>query len=216
MNRTRAIAYAMLTVSIVLAGSAIAGIQGTKHDFTATGDPTGKAYNKTSNMCGPCHVPHNPKLSLPLWARAQTAKTFELYKDNAEYTAGHAASYDSSPDSFTGSRTRACMSCHDGTIAVVTGVSLAETDSSWIMTDNGTADPVATTPQSGLKGSHPVGVTYSPAWAGYKDISSEKDIKLEHGKVQCTTCHGPHDNTNKHFLVKSNTSSAICTTCHSK
>jgi len=216
MKRTRILAYALLAATAVLAGSAVAGIQGTKHDFTSTGDMNGKAYNKTTDMCGPCHVPHKPKQNVPLWAHTLTTKTFELYSSNPEYTGGHAASYDASPVNFEGSRTRACLSCHDGTVAVVTGLTLSSADSSWMLYSNGSAVPASASPQNGLMGTHPVGVTYSPTWAGFKDISTDASVKLENGKVQCTSCHAPHDNSNSFFLVKSDDGSALCMTCHDK
>jgi len=217
MNRTRSFVYAILAAAVVLAGSALAGnIKGTKHDFTATGDPTGLGYNKTDEICVPCHVPHRPKQNVPLWAHTLTTKTFELYSDNADYTGGHAGAYDTSPSNFSASKTRSCLSCHDGTVAVVTGLTLSSSDAKWILMNNGTPVPAATTPQGGLRGSHPVGVTYSAVWAGFKDISADTHVKLENGKIQCVTCHTPHDNDNSFFLVKSDDGSALCMTCHDK
>lgn len=35
-------------------------------------------------------------------------------------------------------------------------------------------------------------------------------------KVECATCHDPHDATNGTFLRKANTGSAVCLTCHVK
>jgi len=36
------------------------------------------------------------------------------------------------------------------------------------------------------------------------------------GRMQCTSCHDPHNNDYGNFLVKDNIFSAICTTCHQK
>ena len=216
MTRNKVVGYLMLAVFTVLAGSALAGITGTKHDFTGSGNPAGKGFNKTTDMCGPCHVPHRPTQNVPLWAHTLSTKTFQLYDDNATYTSGHGAAYDVSPIDFAGSKTRACMSCHDGTLASVTGVTLAAADASWILWDAGAGVPAATSPQTGFKGSHPIAVTYSSAWAGYKDISADPNVKLEAGKVQCTSCHEAHDNTNTYFLVRSNTNSGLCLVCHNK
>ncbi|MCF6192532.1 MAG: cytochrome c3 family protein [Candidatus Hydrothermae bacterium] len=41
-------------------------------------------------------------------------------------------------------------------------------------------------------------------------------MHLEGEKVQCGTCHNPHDNTNAPFLEASNTGSQLCLTCHLK
>ena len=49
---------------------------------------------------------------------------------------------------------------------------------------------------------------------GPKDGAGE--IPLFGGTVQCASCHDPHDNTNAPFLRKTNTASALCSTCHQK
>lgn len=36
------------------------------------------------------------------------------------------------------------------------------------------------------------------------------------GKVTCTTCHDPHNNTNPHFLRVDNSSNALCLECHAE
>jgi len=39
---------------------------------------------------------------------------------------------------------------------------------------------------------------------------------LQATKMQCSSCHDAHDNTNGKFLVMSNTASALCIVCHTK
>ena len=38
---------------------------------------------------------------------------------------------------------------------------------------------------------------------------------IRNGRVTCTTCHDPHDNTNPHFLRVPNNNDALCLDCHS-
>ncbi len=40
------------------------------------------------------------------------------------------------------------------------------------------------------------------------------DVKLFRGRVECPSCHNPHDPTNEPFLRKTMAASALCTTCH--
>ncbi len=42
------------------------------------------------------------------------------------------------------------------------------------------------------------------------------DVKLFMGRVECPSCHNPHDPTNVPFLRKTMAGSALCTTCHNK
>lgn len=94
-----------------------------------------------------------------------------------------------------------------------------------------------------LKNDHPVGVTF-PATSGVgtdfrtPDLSkgttrffddgdgqmNSNDVRLYDGKVECASCHDPHGVApggpgtafNPSFLRVTNTSSALCLTCHSK
>jgi len=49
--------------------------------------------------------------------------------------------------------------------------------------------------------------THGPTLAAVAD-------HLRSGKVTCTTCHDPHDNSNPHFLRVDNASNALCLACH--
>jgi|SRR3989344_4352626 len=192
---------------IGFAAIAQAEVQGSKHDFTSTG--SGPITTQTE-LCSACHVPHNPKVNVPLWSHELTVKQFELYNENAEYAGGNSAAYDSSPTNLTGEKSRLCLSCHDGTVAVV-GVTFI-TDVNRLI--GNTADT--------LMSSHPVAVNYNTvkttAPTKFRDIAADPDVKLDtNGKLQCTTCHNPHNVVpNSKMLSKSNTRSALCVTCHIK
>jgi predicted CXXCH cytochrome family protein len=105
------------------------------------------------------------------------------------------------------------MSCHDGTVAIgnfgtitsdthyVTGKSLLGTN---------------------LSNDHPIGFTYDAALVSADPglVSPATvvtaGLPLFSSKMECSTCHGVHDNTNAPFLRKTNASSALCLTCHIK
>ena len=87
-----------------------------------------------------------------------------------------------------------------------------------------------------LRNDHPVGFAYTAALvtqdrqdtgyatdqlvtpnpAGYVGDQSVRLFGPSKNMVECGTCHNPHDNQYGKFLVKSNTNSALCTTCHLK
>ncbi|MFW6163065.1 MAG: cytochrome c3 family protein, partial [Planctomycetota bacterium] len=82
-----------------------------------------------------------------------------------------------------------------------------------------------------LSGSHPVSFVYDDALAIENNAAGDMplrlpstlddiDVKLDaQGRIQCTTCHDPHDDSNyvpnrvPHFYVKPSWS-AVCLTCH--
>lgn len=93
-----------------------------------------------------------------------------------------------------GQETLMCLSCHDGVNAPSTGSASA---------------------------SHPSSVAY-PEEAGYRspDEVEERGAHLATGeegpRVECTSCHNPHDNAQGYFLRMSNRGSALCFACHIK
>lgn len=68
-----------------------------------------------------------------------------------------------------------------------------------------------------LTDDHPVSMNYAtsadyvPAASGKVDI-----LPLFSGKVECPSCHDPHNTTIGLFLRKTNSGSALCLTCHIK
>ncbi len=107
------------------------------------------------------------------------------------------------PWSITSSKL--CMSCHDGVIAM--GVNHQDTL------------------KISLKASHPISVEYTEGKRGLKDKDSEiydwdnasviKDI-LVNDKIECISCHSPHNKSYEHYLRSKNTRSKLCLGCHSK
>ena len=77
-----------------------------------------------------------------------------------------------------------------------------------------------------LSDDHPVNFTYvaalatadgelaTPISAAYVDAA--QTVPLFGGKVQCASCHDPHDNTYEPFLTTTNAASQLCSTCHLK
>ncbi|MCB1037692.1 MAG: cytochrome c3 family protein, partial [Acidobacteria bacterium] len=77
-----------------------------------------------------------------------------------------------------------------------------------------------------LTNDHPVNFTYDGALATLDGelvtpvsvdwVDAGNTVPLFGGTLQCASCHDPHNDTNTPFLVRSNASSALCTTCHVK
>jgi hypothetical protein len=107
-------------VLIVMGGIAIGGsLVGSRHDLSAlnfrgygseTGPMTGGSFNDYGEPCIYCHIPHNASDAAPLWNRQlPTSDGYKMYSS---------PNFDSvvptSPDGIS----LACLSCHDGSLAV--------------------------------------------------------------------------------------------------
>jgi len=91
---------------------------GSKHDMgylnqrafgSDVGPMQGTAYNDYGEICVYCHTPHNSDPIAPLWNRQLPSTT--NYK---VYTSPNFDSKNDAPDGIS----LACLSCHDGTVAV--------------------------------------------------------------------------------------------------
>lgn len=165
------------------------GIVGSAHDFTqAGGDPL--------DLCTPCHTPHIAAARAPLLdKRPQTLVALRPYQ---------------SLGVVLDDSSLLCLSCHDGVIASdVFSFAHATTTpgrlgTSWI--------------GPGTLQSHPVGVAYplaDPKYVPIAGVKGESRIPLPGGRVQCISCHDPH-NTHRHrgMLVSTNEGSRLCLSCH--
>jgi len=73
-----------------------------------------------------------------------------------------------------------------------------------------------------LSDDHPVAFPWQPGLSGIIEptlASNQKwptGLRLFSGRMECSTCHDPHDTTNPPFLRMSNAGSNMCRTCHNK
>jgi hypothetical protein len=111
-----------------------------------------------------------------------------------------------------------CLSCHDGTVAI---------DSFYmpVTSSSGTTFmPIAAVIKD-LTKTHPVNFTYNAALAtaagllvpnSTTSVDAAGSIPLFGGKMQCNTCHDPHNGKSGIFErgFPSQTSGTFCTYCH--
>jgi predicted CXXCH cytochrome family protein len=231
--------WAWTAATLLLFGITIsseANIASSKHNLSASGTGTVKATSETE-LCVFCHIPHNAKPEAPLWNRTVTTAAYTMYSSDYLSRASYAVPTD------VGQRSRLCLSCHDGTVAVGS-----------VYTVRGTAGTIAMAGVDGagkmmgteagylgvdLRNDHPISIKYDtgitiPFGSGSRGMELNPSappisprpytgVKLYgmtsgtiKGYVECTSCHDPHNDANPDFLVVSNAAGALCTTCHSK
>jgi hypothetical protein len=227
-TRTRladlAVGAAVLLAAAVAHAAGGSSIVNTPHNLSVTGPGPIKSPTE-KQVCIFCHTPHNADPRAPLWNRdLDSARNYQMYWSPTLEAYGSPGAAPQ-PDGAS----KLCLSCHDGTIAlgqvrsrpepipVSGGPALRPGQAGYLGTD--------------LSGSHPISFVYSDSLAIENNALGDMPLRLpssladadvtldEEGKIQCNTCHDPHDDSNyvpgrvPHFYVKS-TWSEVCTTCH--
>jgi predicted CXXCH cytochrome family protein len=197
-----------VTLGLVLvAGLAGAQITGSAHDFSQQGWGT-------TEICQPCHTPHNASTALPvvLWNHAVTTETYALYSSpTMNASTGQ-------PDGVS----RACLSCHDGTVALdsfggSTGTTFIGGGANF-GTDLTNDHPVSFTYNNTLATTD--GGLYQPTTTNSglgSTIAADMLFGAGNDQVECASCHDVHNAAGQEsLLLKSNAGSALCLTCHAK
>ena len=216
-----------LALGIGMATAAYAGIDGSGHDFGTT--PGGAFSTADNEICIACHTPHNaygpgPGFTnnlVPLWNHQTTVATFQVYTSptgTLNATVGQPAGV-----------SLACLSCHDGTIGVFayyepsTGnisdpTVLPATSTALLGTDLSNDHPVSFTYNTALATAD--GELYDPSTAIGVAPGTIDNTMLFNGNMECGSCHDVHNTRTPagvgYLLLKDNTDSALCLTCHNK
>lgn len=215
----------VLASGVILASGAVAigTIVGSAHDGTAGGATWG-----SGQICLPCHIPHNAQKdgddSYILWNHELTGATFAMYDPFFMDEADRGLRNQASP--IAGGPSRLCLSCHDGTIALDSYGNATSTTAGSMGDDPGTYGTPGTAGSrnlgTDLRDDHPIGIDYpADGTSGYFDDDSLTDVKLvDYGaqtrRLECTSCHDPHDVTYPPFLRVTKDGSALCLKCHDK
>ena len=209
MNNMRLIGIYILMFGLLHQSDVISqSVTNSKHNLSISGPGTIKATSE-SEICIFCHTPHSSRPSGPLWNRNDPGTTYTLYSS---------LTLDATITQPDGSSIL-CLSCHDGTIALGTLVSrTTDVDFSGGITTMPTVRGNLTTD---LSDDHPISFAYTSAVASgdgqLKDPSAiGMLVQLENGKVQCISCHDPHNDTNGKFLVATKEFSTLCLECHDR
>lgn len=193
---------------LATAGPALsASIAGSKHDLSVGGEGP-VASTSERQVCIFCHTPHRALAVGPLWNHSTTTTTFTLYSSSTSRSAPQQPK----------ESTALCLSCHDGTVAIgnlAAGVrNVANTD------PNGFLPPGRSNLGTTLADDHPVGVAVPAGRPGLSAPVAGDEVRLRWGKVECVSCHNPHDPSFAPFLVKAQldltgkSGGELCAACH--
>lgn len=170
--------------------------------------------NTTTEVCVFCHTPHNAitPAVVPLWNRNDSAATYTMYSSTTI-----SMTIQNQPEGTSA----ACLSCHDGTIALD---SLVNPPPGFTAGTDVMVGPALIS--NDLTNDHPISVIYDSTAdaSGFVATATVQagPLPLFNGtgatgtQLECATCHNVHDPAIPPFLRIANTASAICTNCHTK
>jgi len=233
---------AALTLLPAAANAAI-GIVGSAHDFYQNtnawiGGTTKWLTSSRTNVCTECHTVHHapdPKNG-PLWIHTMSTKTYKTYAQAGSET------FDALGLTVTlGSSSKACLSCHDGTVGIndqtslIAGPSGTTTNQIVGGTPVYVTDAVIPINNDDLTHMHPIGVSYTAAQAalppGELNATSgtwpnttgsptiAQMLKGVNHTMECSTCHDIHrtrGNAPSSGIYTIASGQNLCLGCHNK
>ena len=186
-------------------------------------------------LCSFCHIAHKPGAVVSAPAKAGPLlwnHTFSSVAAYGVYTSDTFAGYGTDiADVGTGNTgvtttvSNLCLSCHDGTVAINSFYEgITKSDFSGNIVEGTVFMPDDTTIKD-MTQIHPVNFTYDATLAGKagilvpfstQSVDSAGEIPLFSGKLQCATCHDPHNGASPIFEQNfpAQSSGTFCTYCH--
>lgn len=238
-------------VPVIVSHSVAGSVIGSKHDLSSldqragTGVMVDMAYENFQQSCVYCHVSHAPtgntsgnksRGQAPLWNREFPVTSYLPYQS---------PTLDSQHRQPSGV-SLACLSCHDGTLAVDRVIKKPfshkkkQDVSHMKMARGGEKNQCSQCHRGGdnkiegihelglsafgqnLSDDHPVSINYPKERddAAFhpepEDGKFSNGVRLFSGRVECASCHDVHNPDRSPFLRAGVEGSALCLTCHVK
>lgn len=199
------------------------GIIGTVHDLSASGP---NHVTQSTETCIFCHSPHGTPAgmlqSIPIWNHVTTQQQFIPYSSS---------SIQGTVDAQPNGPSLACLSCHDGTVAMgaLHEMPAGGGQDNYAQATGGVNSSTGMMEGAGrigtnLSSAHPISITYRDDLnKSLRPPSELQGVKLypkntRGSKVQCGSCHDPHNfgiaGSTAPFLRVSKQGSALCLSCH--
>jgi predicted CXXCH cytochrome family protein len=212
--------FLLLTSTLGLAqeGSTIVG---SLHDLSVRGKGTVKSGTE-QQVCVFCHALHITDSKAP--GKALWNQQLSYVGSYGQYT----SSTYKQPNRTLSVRSKLCLSCHDGTVAIgqtYSASSRAQQGVAFKSIPFVASMPAASQLGIDLSRDHPFGFAMPVVDDGEVRLSlaasppttSDPAVNLADNKIECVTCHEPHTpnrDSATPFMARSNSSGALCTACH--
>src|SRR3569833_2177524 len=232
--------------AVLTATAASATLLGGSHDFSSSGGAGnysalgiarftwGGETNTYQNPCQVCHIPHKAAAysaaHAPLWNHNVATNATTRYTTYDQ--AGSATFNALGLGSLTLGSSVACLSCHDGSIAINQSYGKSTFNGNGGVGTNAPGFSIETFGGStDLTHMHPIGVSYSAAKLADPDLISTpavgsgttlaRMLKGPQQTVECASCHDIHRTigasaTVSHDLIVDLEGGQLCLTCHNK
>ena len=194
-----------------------AGIIGSPHDFSD--ESWNSQASDQHTVCSVCHTPHHADpVAGPLWNHTMSGAGFTMYNNANSPAANLQATVDPSPAASS----LACLSCHDGTVAVNSygggvqgGSGVLITNSANLTKDLSHSHPISldydvnlTTLDKWLY--DPDTTTVTPPVSGGGAFVSGVDMTINgfllnsNHRLECSSCHDVHNQEGSPFDIVNN------------
>lgn len=232
-------------VALVPAG-AHATLLGSTHDFSSSGGAGnyskmgiatftwGGETNTYQNPCQVCHIPHKAAAfsaaNAPLWNHATATNAASKYITYDQAGSSHFNAL--GLGAITLGSSMACLSCHDGSIAINQSYGKTSFNGNGGVGTNAPSFSIETVNgSSDLTHMHPIGVSYSAARLVDPDLQPTpalnsgttfaRMLKGPQQTVECASCHDIHrtigaSDTVSHDLIVDLNNGQLCLQCHNK
>jgi predicted CXXCH cytochrome family protein len=208
----------ILSAAVLLAaGTVETSILDSKHNLSVSSPGSVRAQSE-ARVCVFCHTPHSANPQAPLWNRTNPGTTYTMYW-SPTMDAYPSAAAAQQPNGTS----KLCLSCHDGTIALGSTVASGTIQMASGVTTMPTSSPAFI--GQDLSGDHPVSFVVTQELIDTNNAKGDVPLKsldqirandvvrLDKGdRIQCITCHDPHDDANPYFMLKP--TAELCIDCH--
>jgi hypothetical protein len=222
MKKLNLLTLAFVTGALLVSPSVIrAGIIGSPHDFS--GEAWNTAAGDQHTVCMVCHTPHHADPTRgPLWNHSSSGGGFTMYNNST----APAANLKATPDAAPAASSLACLSCHDGTVAVNSygggiqgGSAVTITNSANLTKDLSHSHPISLTYDTTLAGNgvnqnkwlwNPDTTTVVPPVSGGGAFVSANDMTVNGfllggtHRLECRSCHDVHNQEGSPFDINNN------------
>ncbi|HWP38854.1 MAG TPA: hypothetical protein VNL18_15010 [Gemmatimonadales bacterium] len=218
MNQVGRVAGALAGLALLAAPARAQGLVGSTHDFYSGSNTSYNFMSMSYQTCSACHTAHNAVATdAPLWNHTATVGPWTMYTSTVSATLDNVVA--GTPQGVS----KACLGCHDGTVAVnsVRGQIITNANAPAAFFIEPGADAYIGTD---LTNDHPVSVTYdNTVDKKLNDPTTVRTVFPLYGasknQVECGSCHDPHTPTGSGLYLRSYTSTGKqtrCLVCHNK